>query len=254
MRNVRTATVVTLVLIGAGLAQAQQEAFRIDTDVFAGDSREPFAQSITIFSDGMVYDFPQMGPSEITVFDPARGRIVLLDGQRRVRTTVTTHELLEFTAAMKVKLNQMGGAVADATDNPIEQESDGDGQWYVLGNRLVTYRVRGVEPRFDQAAARYQQFADWYARLNSTRPGSMPPFLRIELNRALVQHGLIPEEVELIVSPERGLMGRNTTIRSRHLPYWRLSNTDRQRIETAGHQMAKFSAVSFQEYRRASNP
>jgi hypothetical protein len=254
MRNTWMVAVVPLVLIGAGLAEAQHEPFRIDTDVFSGDDPEPFAQSITIFSEGMVYDFPQMGPGEITVFDPARGRIILLDGQRRVKTTVSTHELLEFTAAMKVKLTQMGGVMADTTDNPVEKESGGDDQWYVLGNRLVTYRVRGIEPRFDEAAARYQQFADWYARLNATRPGSMPPFLRIELNRALVQHGLIPEEVELIVTPERGLMGRDTTIRSRHLPYWRLSNTDRQRIETAGHQMAKFTAVSFQEYRQAATP
>jgi hypothetical protein len=244
----------TVVLLGAGFAKAQNDDFRVDTDIFVGDDREPFAQSITVFSGGMVYDFPLIGTRETTVFDPARGRIVLLDADRRVKTTLSTHELLEYTAALKVKLSNMGGLMADVANNQVEAETGSDGEWFVLRNRLVTYRAKGTVPRIEDAASRYHQFADWYARLNATRPGSMPPFVRIELNRLLVENGMIPEEVELTVSPERGIMGRSTTFRSRHLPYWRLSNTDRQRIETAGTQMAKFNAVTFQRYRQAPGP
>ena len=254
MKRSSMVAVCTVMLLPAGFAAAENDDFRIDTDVFAGDSREPFAQSVTVFFGGMVYDFPLMGTQETTVFDPARGRIVLLDAQRKVKTTLSTHELLEYTAALKVKLTQMGGLLADAADEQLERETGSDGEWFTLRNRSVSYRAKGVEPRFGHAVVQYQQFADWYARLNATRPGSMPPFIRIELNRVLVENGLIPEEVELTVAPERGLMSRATTMRSRHLPYWRLSNTDRQRIETAGTQIAKFTTVSFQEYRQASRP
>jgi hypothetical protein len=254
MKQYSMVAVCALIFTGTDVAVAQTDDFRVDTDIFFGDKREPFAQSVTVFSGGMVYDFPLMGPQEITVFDPARGRIVLLDGSRKVKTTISTHELLEFTAAMKVQVEKMGGALAGVTDNQVEVESGSDGEWFVLRNQLLTYRAKGNAPQVESAAANYQQFADWYARLNATRPGSLPPFPRIELNRLLVEQGLIPEEVELTVAPERGLMGRNKTLRSRHLPYWRLSNTDRQRIETAGTQMAKFTAVSFQEYRQPTSP
>ncbi|MCL4204525.1 MAG: hypothetical protein KJ000_18725 [Pirellulaceae bacterium] len=254
MRNASIISVYAWILCGACAAVAQTDEFRIDTDVFLGDSKEPIAQSVTVFSSGMVYDFPLIGPRETTVFDPGRSRLVLLDADRKVKTTLSTQDLLEFTAAMKVQAEKMGGLLAEAADAQFERESGVADEWLTLRTKMLTYRAKGVEPQIASASALYQQFADWYARLNATRPGSMPPFARIELNRMLVEKGCIPEEVELTVAPERGLMGRKTTIRSRHLPYWRLSNTDRTRIETAGTQMATFSAVTFQEYRQTPRP
>jgi hypothetical protein len=77
----------------------------------------------------------------------------------------------------------------------------------------------------------------------------LPPFARIELNRVLLAKGLVPEEVELTVSPPNRLVSRKTVIRSRHLLNWRLSNTDRKRVDGAGNELATFQAVSFQQYR-----
>ena len=120
-----------------------------------------------------------------------------------------------------------------------------------LGSETLTYRVQGSQPKVAQAVSGYQQFADWYARLNSLRPGSLPPFARLELNKAVAEQGWIPEEVELTVAPAQRLLGRALVLRSRHLANWRLSNTDRKRIETAGKQLAEFQSVSFSEYRRS---
>jgi hypothetical protein len=226
----------------------QTDDFRIDTDVFLGDAKEPFAQSVTIFTAGLVYDFPLIGPKEITVFDASRGRFVLLDSDRQVKTTLSTQDLLEFTAAMKVHANKMGGVFAEAAGTQFERKVQDDDDKIMLSTGLLTYRVKGVEPKWEAASRSFQEFADWYARLNATRPGSLPPFARIEVNRTLASQGLIPEEVELTVMPQNRLLGRRLVIRSRHLPYWRLSNTDRKRIDTAGTYMAKFDAVSFREY------
>ncbi|MCU0875712.1 MAG: hypothetical protein MUE50_25550, partial [Pirellulaceae bacterium] len=41
---------------------AMGEDFRIETDVFLGAEKEPVAQSVTLFSGGLVYDFPLIGP------------------------------------------------------------------------------------------------------------------------------------------------------------------------------------------------
>ncbi|MCH5375827.1 MAG: hypothetical protein JJ992_17790 [Planctomycetes bacterium] len=237
-------------LLAAPIAPAQDDEFRIDTDVFRGDEKEPFAQNVTIFTAGLVYDFPLIGPEEITVFDPIRGRFVLLDTERKIKTTLSTQELLEFTAAMKVQSEKLGGVFAAAAEPGFAREFDSSGQWLTLRSKLLTYRAKGVAPTLETAAVSYQQFADWYSRLNATRPGSLPPFARIELNRELVEKGWIPEEVELTVTTQHRVIGRKLVIRSRHLPYWRLSNTDRKRIDTAGTYMAKFQAVSFKEYRR----
>lgn len=233
-----------------GTARAQSDEFRIDTDVLLGNEKQPFAESVTVFTAGLVYDFPLMGPAEITVFDPARGRFVLLDPERQMKTTLTTQELLEFTAAIKVEAQERGGVFAAAADSEFEEQADDGEGWLTLKGRLLAYRAKGQQPQSPSMAASYHDFADWYARLNATRPGSLPPFARIELNRALAHQGLIPEEVELTVSSPNRLLGRKTTIRSRHLPCWSLSNTDRKRIDTAGTYMAKFQAVSFQEYRQ----
>ena len=241
-------------LLAAGLllitgASAQSDEFRIDTDVFLGDAREPFAENVTIFTDGLVYDFPLAGPREITVFDPSGGRFVLLDVDRKVKTTLSIQELLEFTAAMKVHAAEMGGWFAAAAEPDFEQQHDGDGA-VTMRARLLAYRAQGQRPEIRAAVATYREFADWYARLNATRPGSLPPFARIELNRVMAERDLIPDEVELTLSPPDHSSDRTVVIRSRHLPSWRVSSADRKRIETAGIYMAEFRAVGFAEYRQ----
>jgi hypothetical protein len=252
LNSIRCLSVGIVLLTGTLTTVAQEEEFRIETDVFMGDADEPFAENVTIFSAGLVYDFPLAGPEQITVFDPIRGRFVLLDVTRRIKTTLTIKELLEFTAAMKVHAGEKGGVFAAACDPQFAEEFDAETGWLSFDSKLLSYRTKGAKPKISSAARDYQEFADWYARLNATRPGSLPPFARIQVNRALNQRGEIPIEVELTVSPPNRLLGRKLVIRSRHLPYWRLSNTDRKRIDTAGSYMAKFEAVSFKDYRRAT--
>lgn len=229
---------------------ATGDEFRIETDVFLGTEKEPVAQSVTLFSGGLVYDFPLIGPQEVTVFDGSRGRFILLDVPRKTKTTLLTQELLEITAAIKVQAQELDGVFAFAADPQFKQEVDASEGWLTLSSNLLSYRAKGVKPQLPEAAATYREFADWYARLNATRPGNLPPFARLELNRALAERQEVPEEVELTVEPKNRWAGRKVVIRSRQIFNWRLSNTDRKRIDTAGSQMADFEAVSFQEYRQ----
>ncbi len=249
MRGIPWLSLGVLLLAGARVS-GQSVEFRVDTDVFLGEEKEPFAENVTLFKAGLVYDFPLAGPREITVFDPSRGRFVLLDGERQVKTTLTTQELLEFVAAMKVHAEERGGLFAAAADPQFEQRFDNATGWVALQAPKIRYRARGQQPELELAAARYREFADWYARLNATRPGSLPPFARIELNRVMAERGWIPGEVELTLESQEQQRNRRVVLRSRHFPFWRLSATDHKRLEEAGTQLAQFRAVSFTEYRQ----
>ena len=233
------------------VASASADEFRVESDIFVGNQKEPIAKNLTLFSSGLVYDFPRMGPKEITVFDPARGRFVLLDPRRKVKTTVTTQELLELAAAMKVHAREMKGAFAFAANPKFDQEMDDETGWLTLSSPSLTYRALCISPESSSAVASYRGFADWYARLNATRPGSLPPFARMELDRAISERRQVPQEVELTVEPERRFVGRKLVVRSKHLFNWRLSNVDRQQIEKAGTYMADFEAVSVSTYRES---
>lgn len=232
-------------------AIAVADEFRVETDVFLGGQEKPFARNVTLFTSGLVYDFPRTGSDEITVFDPSRGRFVLLDPRRKVKTTVTTQELLELAAAIKVHAKELDGAFAFAANPDFDEELDRETGWLTLSSQLLTYRARCTTPKHPSAVTSYRSFADWYSRLNATQSGSLPPFARMELNRAIAGRDQVPEEVELTVEPRHRFAGRKLVVRSRHLFNWRLSNTDRKQIDHAGTCMADYDTVTLREYRRA---
>ena len=221
------------------------EEFRIDTDVFVDEEVEPVIETLTIFSDGIVYDFLLNGVEEITLFDRKRQRLVLMDTQRRVKTELSTDSILGFVAQMQAHLNEAQRAFLLAEELEINSE---DEEWISLGNDRVAYRAKGTKPKMHEAALEYHQFADWYARLNAMRVGNLPPFARIRLNDELAKRGLIPKTVERTVTRKKGLKEIKQTLRSQHLANWRLSSNDRKLIDKAGTYMAAFPTVSFREY------
>ena len=79
--------------LGSILATAQGDDFRIENEVYTGRASKPVAETLTLFSGNFVYDFvlgDQLNGlecKEITVFDKRRGRIVLLNAERKVDRT-----------------------------------------------------------------------------------------------------------------------------------------------------------------------
>jgi hypothetical protein len=226
------------------------EDFRIDTDVFLEDNaEEPIAETLTLFSGGLVYDFILSGSEEVTIFDVDRGNLVLLDTERQMKTSLTTQELLALSAKMRVLAE--GDKLAELFFPEFSTQFDVDGMQLVLTSPRLTYRVAATRPKLAGGAQRFRQFADWYARLNAIRPGNMPPFARLELNAALADRELVPEEIEREVVLERRFGNKKSRVRSKHSFVWMLSGTDRKRIERAGRLRAEYSpAVSLSEYWR----
>src|SRR3954464_9756301 len=82
-------------------AVVHSQEFRVDTELFENQDKEPFVEQLTIFADdGVIYDFRLTEPRETTVFDPRYGRFTLLDEARRAKAIVTTQELLQFCLAL----------------------------------------------------------------------------------------------------------------------------------------------------------
>lgn len=234
-------------------ASGMAEDFRIVTKVYAGAEEDhesaPVAETLTLFAGGVVYDFLRSGDrEEMTVFDPQRRRFVLLDPKRHVQTTLHFDGVLSFTAQVKARLEETGRKEFAAPTFEVRDAKERGPMAFVLDNPAIRYTVVGERVPSPAASTQYQQFADWYARLNTMRPGNAPPFARLRLNSELATRQWIPREVIRVVRMKRGLRLREFTMRSRHQVTWLLSQSDRKRIERAGTAMASYRVVGFRQY------
>lgn len=233
---------VPMVLTTVAVAQD----FRIDSEITVNGEKDPVAENLTLFADGVFYDFSLPGPKEITIFDPAREQFVLLDTQRRVRLTLSTRQVLDISQAI---LNAAKDRDPNFFQPQFDESYDSGEKLLTMTNKRIEYVAKGAVPEQQSMLRQYRMFADWYARLNATRPGTMPPFARLELNKSLTARGIVPEQVNLTIFPKVRLFGRKTEVTSKHLFAWRILETDRNRIEKANHHRATFQEVSFRTYR-----
>ncbi len=249
MRSMRFILSGLILLGGSGFPWCcMASEFRVETDVFVNGARDPAVQTRTIFAEGVVYDFLLTGAQEITVFDRSRNRLVLLDPQRKVKTQLSLDgDILTYVAEMKAQLAEGNREFLLGEQMKTTEEADG---WIALSNGRMTYRAEGITPKTAEMAGEYQQFADWYARLNAMRQGNPPPFARIRLNAALASRGLVPKTIERTIVQKHGLTDRKQVLRSQHLANWCLSQTDRKQIDRVGACLADFTDVTVREYFR----
>ena len=241
-----------VILVVCCMRPASAQDFRVDTELFQNQDKKPFLETLTIFSEGKVYDFRLTAPQETTVFDPVRGNFTLLDESRRVKAGVKTQELLDFSLALETHAAQQKDklfafcAVPQFEMSETELEENGQPVTEVrLTGKPLSYAARGQKPKEASVAKAYRQFADWCARLNATRSGGLPAGARLALNQTLAERELLPLEVTRTIpwSPWK------QELRSQHRVNWTLSGEDQKRIERAADMMARFQEVSYNDYR-----
>jgi hypothetical protein len=232
---------------------AAAQDFRIETEVIDAVSGDVISENLTLFSGNLIIDFmlspdTTRFPSEIVIYDTSLKRFVLMDTARKIRTEVADTDLLKILVALQ------GSHFVDETNEflfrPEFEESydQSTGQVELRCPRL-TYRMKGTRPAQDVALHRYFEFIDQFARLNATDPRRMPPFARLKLNQAIKKHGVIAEEVEMCLSPDAEGERPEIRIRSKHVAMWKLSEQDRERIESARRYWMEFKNVGLKEYR-----
>ena len=154
---------------------------------------------------------------------------VLIDRGREIQTRFSADELLRFLAQLKIRAEEAGPLIQFAASPNFHETYDQNERVITLRGRTMMYEAQGRLARTSDVAKQYRQFADWYARLNATRPGTLPPEARLELNRALAQRDLVPGVVTLTLF-ERSEDGEDTpmaTVRSQHKIGWGLQEIDR---------------------------
>ena len=243
-------TMAACVVLISSLTAGAADVFRMETDIFVGGRPEPLVQYLTLFTERIVYDFRVTKPEEITVYDLEGNRVVLIDPVRKWKSTLTTEEVLQFTAALKSHIEPSNQVFYAATQPNFEVNDDEKERRLTLSNKFITYRIKGDKPKNVGAVRRYQEFADWSARLSAMRPGNLPPFARIDANKVTAEKGWLPEEVERIVNPNR-LSQKKLEARSHHLVNWILSVPDQKRIEQVGDHLISFKEVPFSDFRDA---
>lgn len=223
---------------------------RVESRLYASSGGEPEAKSLTLFRDGVAWDFlelPQPVPGgkpeatrmtlvEIVLHDPARERLVIVDPIRNVKTQVE-----------QIKLDRLGvslAAWARNTDDTLVRWAGGpdfdggvtekDGHIELVGPR-VRYAIDHAPAPSDEAAEAYRRFADTAVLLRALlHPGGLPPFPRLALNRRIEAARGIPTEVTLDIEPKFSpLPGRSQKLTSVHKMHPRLLAADIQRIDEA---------------------
>jgi hypothetical protein len=259
------AAVVTggLVVTVLGTVVAADDAdrgwtMRVETELFAKGASEPAARSLTLFRDGVAWDFlelpvagedekeKQMQLAEIVLHDPARERMVVIDPVRNVKTQVDAVRLerlgvslAKWARSSDDRLIRWAGG-PDFTSGLTEKD-----RTIELAGPRVRYAVTHAKAPAPEAATAYRQFADSAVLLRALlHPGGVPPFPRLSLNRSIEEAGGIPSEVTLEIEPRLGpLGGRSDRLKSLHKLHPRLLSSDIERIEAAESQAAAAEAV-----------
>ncbi len=243
MKNVLSIFSGTLAWAVMSIALGQQPGFRIDTDIHFANEKEPSKQSLTLFSEGVYYDFSKDDPTAITMIDPQRNRIILLDGKRNIQTTIDMTELSKYVESAKLQ--------ADSPDLKLllrasEQVAFNDQtSTCTVGIKQISYVATTQKPPESTIAQQYADFANWSARLNAVYPPQRPPYVRMRLNDELGNRGFLPAEIEITTTHASG---KPTTARCRLLALWLLSRDDQAAIKNVGEKLAKYSKLDPAKY------
>lgn len=227
---------------------ARSAEFRIETRVYAQGEDEPASQSVTLFADGVTYDF-RPHDHRVTIFRRGMGakpgRFVLLDTDRERRTEISGDRV----AVVMTKLRRWAALqddpflrfVGDPTFDESFEASTGELrlQSDQLSYRLVTMPVKNAEGMKELRA-----FLDAFAQLHTLLEAGLPPGPRLEVNKVLARRSVVPVEVELYSGPIEG----EPSLRADHLITWILSKQDRAKIDLASAQLAEFEEVENAEF------
>jgi hypothetical protein len=250
--------VAWLLLCGlGGRATAEEIVLRVESDVFVDDDETPAAASLTLFHNGITWDFLDSsrddGEGDVILHDPARERVVVLDSQLNIKTEIRTIRLERLNVSLATWARQSNDPLmkwAGAGDFGDTIITDAD--HVELSGPRVRYTVDFSRSSSDEAVAAYRRFADTAILLKALmQPGGIPPFPRLAINRHVEVAGGIPVEVTLRITPKLSLMpGSSNTLRSVHKVHPQLIDSDHSRIDAAGARLTVAEAVDLEEFVR----
>jgi len=270
----RTALLVPLVPLLAwmpavGVAQDDEAGrgrrceMRVESELFADGAAEPVARSLTLFHEGVAWDFLEpvttgsTAATEIVLHDPARERVLVIDPQRHLKTQVETLRLERLSVSLaKWARSSEDRLVRWAGGPDFSGGFTEDGDRIDLVGPRVKYAVTHEPAPSADAADAYRRFADTAILLKALlQPGGIPPFPRLALNEKLAAAEVIPAEVKLDIDARLAVIGaRPERLRCVHRLHPRLLAGDLDRIEDAKAHVAAAETVALAAYMHRNRP
>lgn len=238
-------------------AVAQTPEFKIETSLYSGDNKQPFSQNITLFSQGLVFDFTTDGSSppnilETKIYDSREKQVALLNHQTETQLELSDTRLLQMVDGLRRDISQKPDLKFLVEETFTETEETSLSQ-VRLSSPTIDYRAVGKRPDDTRRLVIYSEFLDTFARLNASHPGSFPPFARLRLNESIKKHGWIATEVEVKIQAN-AMLSRGVAMRSTHIVIDGLSDDDQQRIVKAKQQWLNYKKVDLLTFRGIKKP
>ena len=224
--------------------------FRIDNRLVAGDT---LVKSVTIFYDGLVYDF--LGEhGQITLYDPSAGTFVLLDPSCRLKAVVTTETLAGDFERRKEAFRNSNNPLENYLAEPYFEETGYESESGLMYFRSpwVVYRFETVTLNVPTVSEAYYEYCRQLTLLNIRTSGLPSPMIRHLLNPVLEQHRRFPGKVSMTLYPKGKVFLTGTAIQaeSTHTFVWRLQSTDEAKVEQANRSRELFREISLDDYIR----
>ncbi len=221
--------------------KAAATAFRVDTDIYMkSSSKAPDKQTLTLFKEGVYYDFPMDDEKQtVTMTDPLGGRIVMLSPSRQLKTVFKTAELASRMEALKRDIATKK-ELAKMLTPPVTSE----GNQLRVGDEAFAYQATLQSARDASMVSQYADFADWQIQLSAILPPNFPPFVRMVLNREVAERNALPDTIERITRHN----GTTSVIRSKLVVNAVLSSDDEAKIRLVGEMLQRCKEVSQAEF------
>ena len=235
------------------LGQIDRELeFRIETKMFTEDGKEPAFTNKTIFSQGLIFDFPMAAgnkaPEEVLVYDSNLKVISLLDLKRQMQVRLLDVQLKKMTDSVRQQMATDDRARA-MVEQTFEEKLDADkGSLELIGSQNMTYRLYGTTPKSPKLLSAYFEFLDVFTQVQITDPKKLPPFARLRLNESIRRVGWVPDRVEVSVG-KSDFFPSSFKARTEHKIFMDVTDRDRSEITLAKKNWAALPEVSLAKYR-----
>ncbi len=241
-------TCVCLAAMCVGLDGAE---FVVKTTVSHGSEGETPAHYTTLFAGDRAFDYFSQSPGRATVFDFQEACTWQLDQERRERSRMD-FSALQLVCEQASRRAEALSPLLQFAARPEFTNRDWDPQSHIL---RLEHRQLDYEAQLDvgmpaDIVARYREFADWSARLNTLLPG-LPAAARLELNREIAMREGVPRTIR---SRRQVHDDRFETVTSEHEFLTRWSPGEQSRLQELQAWMTEFQERPGQYLELAGRP
>jgi hypothetical protein len=228
------------------------QEFKIETAIYAGDSKLPVAQNVTLFQGDLVVDLKMDSATppnivDTKIYDSQQKLVTLLDHTRKIRLEISDNRLLQMVDGLRRDISQKKG-LQFLVNETFTESQELQASRIRLTSPSIRYLVEGQRPADTNYLKIHGEFLDIFTRLNASDPGGFPPFARLKLNQSIKKMGWIPSLVEIEMEPN-ALVANGLKMKSTHVLIDGLSKDDNAKIESAKNQWLSYQAVNLLEFR-----